>query len=161
VNPHFSIRCSRRQSLRSGLGGASPCGAGTFGAIGPPSLASRKRAAQQLRLDTALTPAFLSAASPACKRQLLLDCGWLNTLNYTKTGAGTACTTGAAGNCGLPDLPSGVNAVTGSVMRNSGLFPENFFRQQSAVCLRQLLTNNGHSNYHSMQLEGTIGRSRE
>jgi len=81
--------------------------------------------------------------------------GSINTLNYSKTAAGAACTTGSLGNCGLPDLPTGVNAVQGAAMRNSGLFPENFIVNNPQYSGVSYYTNLGHSNYHSLQVEGT------
>jgi len=78
-------------------------------------------------------------------------------VNYVKSGStalGT-CTTGLVGNCGLPDLPTGLNAVTGSVMRNSGLFPENFIVNNPQYAAVNYYNNLGHSNYHSLQVEGT------
>jgi len=79
----------------------------------------------------------------------------INTFNYVKAAPGASCTTGTAGNCGLPDLPTGVNAVTGAAMRFSGLFPENFIVNNPQYATVNYLTNLDHNNYHSLQLETT------
>jgi hypothetical protein len=127
--------------------GAPPTGAPAFGRIG---IDPGQTAAQQMR------------SSPNFQSNLALGnwaglAGTLNTLNYVKSGStalGT-CTNSNAGNCGLPDLPTGINAVTGAVMRNSGLFPENFIVNNPQYGAISYLTNQGHSNYHSVQVEGT------
>jgi hypothetical protein len=124
--------------------GVSACGAGPFGAIGT----GTNTAASQMR------------ASPTFQTNLALGnysalAGSINTLNYAKQFAGSACTTGAAGNCGLPDLPTGINAVSGAAMRFSGLFPENFIVNNPQYLGVNYLTNLDHNNYHSLQVETT------
>jgi hypothetical protein len=79
----------------------------------------------------------------------------INTLNYTKAAAGAACTTGTAGNCGLPDLPVGVAAVSGAAMRLNGIFPENFIVNNPQYGAVNYFTNLDHNNYHSLQVETT------
>ncbi len=79
----------------------------------------------------------------------------INTLNYVKAGPGTACTTGTVGNCGLPDLPVGVNAVTGAAMRLNGIFPENFIVNNPQYGTVNYFSNMDHNNYHSLQVETT------
>jgi hypothetical protein len=125
--------------------GAPPAGAPAFGRIG---IDPGQTAAQQLR------------SSPTFNSNLALGnysavAASINTLNYNKQAAGAACTTGAAGNCGLPDLPVGINAVTGAAMRFSGLFPENFIVNNPQYAGISYLTNLDHNNYHSLQIETT------
>jgi hypothetical protein len=43
--------------------------------------------------------------------------------------------------------------LSGSVLRNSGLFPENFFKTNPQVANAVLETNLGHANYHSLQAQ--------
>jgi hypothetical protein len=124
------------------------CGAGTFGAIGTTVGGVPQTAAQQMRSSTTFQSNLALGNYSAIASTL-------NTLNYIKAAPGAACTTGAAGNCGLPDLPTGTAAVTGAAMRFSGLFPENFFVNNPQYGSVNYLTNLDHSNYHSMQLEGT------
>jgi hypothetical protein len=66
----------------------------------------------------------------------------LNTLNYV-----------AAQNPGLPVVPIGVN---GSVLRYSGLFPENFIVNNPQFSGVQYNTNPGNSIYHSLQTSVTM-----
>jgi len=123
---------------------ATNCGTGTFGAIGT----GTNTAASQMRSSTTFQNNLALGNYSALA-------GSINTFNYVKLGAGAACTTGAAGNCGLPDLPSGVNAVSGAAMRNSGLFPENFIVNNPQYLNVNYLTNLDHNNYHSLQIETT------
>src|SRR6185369_11274187 len=55
-------------------------------------------------------------------------------------------------NANLPG-PAGSN---GRVVRNSGLFPENFFVSNPQFRSANYSTNFGHSNYHSVQAQLTI-----
>jgi hypothetical protein len=66
----------------------------------------------------------------------------LNTLNYV-----------AAQNPGLPVVPSG---ISGSVLRYSGLFPENFIVNNPQFNGVQYNTNVGNSIYHSLQTSLTL-----
>jgi hypothetical protein len=138
---------------------ALPTGQGTYTAIGQTNGAGvLMTAAMQMRASPTfaanLANGFYGRA-PVNNFETNGVAGTLNTLNYVKAGNGANCTTGAAGNCGLPDLPSGINAVSGSIMRNSGLFPENFIVNNPQYSTVTYYTNLGHSNYHSVQLEGT------
>jgi hypothetical protein len=135
----------------SALCTALPTGQGAFAAIGSVNSSGvLQTAAMQMRSN----PTFAGNLAQANFAGLA---GSINTLNYSKTAAGAACTTGSLGNCGLPDLPTGVNAVLGSAMRFSGLFPENFIvnNPQYSSNGTSYFTNLGHSNYHSLQVEGT------
>ena len=67
----------------------------------------------------------------------------LATLNYNGT---------YPGNQGLPFVPFSVN---GSVLRFNG-FPENFILTNPQFGSATLYTNAGHSNYHSLQVLGTL-----
>jgi hypothetical protein len=126
------------------------CGGGTFGAIGTTVGGVPQTAAQQMRSSTTFQGNLATGNYAALA-------GSVNTFNYVKTAPGSSCTTGAAGNCGLPDLPTGVNAVSGAAMRLSGLFPENFIvnNPQYANNGVNYLTNLDHNNYHSLQVETT------
>jgi hypothetical protein len=124
--------------------GVSACGAGPFGAIGT----GTNTAASQMRAN----PTFQANLAQGNYAGLAAS---INTLNYAKQAFGSSCTTGAAGNCGLPDLPTGVNAVSGAAMRFSGLFPENFIVNNPQYLGVNYLTNLDHNNYHSLQVETT------
>ena len=133
----------------SALCTALPTGQGPFAAIGTVNSSGvLQTAAMQMRSN----PTFAANLANGNFSGLA---GSINTLNYSKTAAGAACTTGSLGNCGLPDLPSGLNAVQGAAMRNSGLFPENFIVNNPQYSSVSYYTNLGHSNYHSLQVEGT------
>jgi hypothetical protein len=71
----------------------------------------------------------------------------LNTLQINCTNAGnstvTACTNGTA-------------TQLGSVLRNSGRFPENFIKANPQFNTAVLETNPGHSNYHSVQAQVSL-----
>jgi len=68
----------------------------------------------------------------------------LNTLNYVKS---------ATVNPGLPDIPAGVN---GQVLRNSGLFPENFIVTNPQFTAVNMVAAMGSNNYHSMEAQITL-----
>jgi hypothetical protein len=68
----------------------------------------------------------------------------LDTINYSKAGGQNAT---------LPDIPQGVN---GAVLRNSGMFPENFIRTNPQFGTATLQSNLGNANYHSMQAQLTL-----
>src|SRR5205823_13026924 len=74
----------------------------------------------------------------------------INTLDYTKSGCPAA---GAAGNCNLPDVNNSV--VRGAVMRING-FAENFISTNPQFTTANYLSNMGNTNYHSLQVEGTL-----
>jgi len=119
-----------------------------YGAIGTTTSGGPQTAAQQMRSSTTFQGNLAQANYAAIATTI-------NTLNYAKAASGTFCTTGAAGNCGLPDLPTGTAAVSGSAMRFSGLFPENFIVNNPQYLNVNYLTNLDHNNYHSLQLEST------
>jgi hypothetical protein len=48
------------------------------------------------------------------------------------------------------------SSLAGSVLRNSGLFPENFIRTNPQVANAVLETNHGYSTYHSLQTQFTL-----
>src|SRR5262249_27786478 len=56
------------------------------------------------------------------------------------------------------NLPSqtGIAGEQGRVLRNSGFFPENFFITNPQFSSANYVTNFGHSNYHSLQVETTL-----
>jgi hypothetical protein len=124
------------------------CGGGTFGAIGTTVGGVPQTAAQQMRSSTTFQGNLATGNYAGLA-------GSINTFNYVKSGFGAGCTNGAAGNCGLPDLPVAPNAVSGAAMRFSGLFPENFIVNNPQYAGVNYLTNLDHSNYHSLQLEST------
>ncbi len=68
----------------------------------------------------------------------------LNTLNYVKS---------ATVNTSLPDIPAGVN---GQVLRNSGLFPENFIVTNPQFTAVNMVAAMGSNNYHSMEAQVTM-----
>jgi hypothetical protein len=124
-------------------------GQGPFAAIGSVNSSGvLQTAAMQMRSNTQF-------ATNLAQGNFAGLAGTINTFNYAKTAPGAACTTGSLGNCGLPDLPTGLNAVQGAAMRFSGLFPENFIVNNPQYTTVNYLTNMGHSNYHSLQVEGT------
>jgi hypothetical protein len=127
----------------------NPCGTAPTGSpFGRIGVDAGQTAAQQMRSS----PTFNSNLALGNYSAIAAS---INTLNYNKQAAGAACTTGAAGNCGLPDLPVGINAVTGAAMRLNGLFPENFIVNNPQYAGISYLTNLDHNNYHSLQIEGT------
>jgi hypothetical protein len=132
------------------LTGNSPCGgpSNRYGAIGTTVLGVPQTAAQQMRLSPTFNSNLANGNFPAIA-------GSINTLNFVKPAPGAACTIGAAGNCGLPDLPIGVDAVSGAAMRFSGLFPENFISNNPQYNSVNYYTNLDHNNYHSLQVEAT------
>src|SRR5207247_7767461 len=67
----------------------------------------------------------------------------LSTLNYSTVNAG---------NQNLPFVPYG---VSGSVLRHNG-FPENFITTNPQFSSATYQTNGAHSNYHSLQVQGTL-----
>jgi hypothetical protein len=69
----------------------------------------------------------------------------LNTLNYVNTPT--------IPNPALPAVPAGVN---GSVLRNSGLFPENFIVANPQFGAINMLTTQSSNNYHSMEAQVTV-----
>ena len=69
----------------------------------------------------------------------------LNTLNYVNTPQ--------IPNPALPAVPAGVN---GSVLRNSGLFPENFIVANPQFGTINMLTTQYSNNYHSMETQVTV-----
>jgi hypothetical protein len=134
----------------------SPCGglATTYGAIGTTVAGVPQTSAQQLRLLPTLVAgtAFNSLLANGNYAPLA---GFINTLNYVKT-AGCSVALGDAGNCNVPDLPATAGQlVNGAAMRFNGLFPENFIVNNPQYSAVNYFTNLGHSNYHSMQVEGT------
>ena len=66
----------------------------------------------------------------------------LNTINYT-----------TALNPALPTVPSG---VFGSVLRSSGLFPENFVVANPQFANLFMMTTQGSNNYHSLETQVTM-----
>ena len=68
--------------------------------------------------------------------------GTLNTLNYQ-----------TSSNPGLPPVPENVQ---GAVLRNSGLFPENFIKVNPQFNNATWNSNSSHQNYHSLQIQGTL-----
>jgi len=68
--------------------------------------------------------------------------GTIETFNYSLSGS----------NVGLPALPTG---TVGSALRLNK-FPENFVNTNPQFGTMNLLTNNGHSNYHSFQGQVTM-----
>jgi hypothetical protein len=84
----------------------------------------------------------------------------LNTLAFTCPAGSTlpACTQ-------TDSLGRVLASLSGSVLRNSGQFPENFIRTNPQVANSVIETNHGYSNYHSLQaqfsLRPTAGLSTE
>ena len=70
----------------------------------------------------------------------------LASLNYSTSAATNP------GNESLPFVPFGVN---GSVLRRTG-FPENFILTNPQFSAATYQTNGAHSNYHSLQVQGTL-----
>lgn len=66
----------------------------------------------------------------------------LNTMNYS-----------TASNPTLPVIPAGVN---GAVMRNSGLFPENFIVANPQFSSVFLISDINSNNYHSLEIQVTL-----
>src|SRR5205823_11582208 len=107
-----SIRAGGESPLLDKMfAGINVCAAnctGTFGAVGTTVNGVPQTAALQMRSSTTFNTNLAQGNYSGLASSL-------NTLNYVKT---------ATANQTLPDLPTGVNAVTGAVMRFSGLFPE-------------------------------------
>src|SRR5204862_5097819 len=53
-------------------------------------------------------------------------------------------------------IPSSVAGLQGSVLRYSGLFPENFIATNPQFSAATLSNNMGHNNYHSVQVQYTL-----
>jgi len=58
-----------------------------------------------------------------------------------------------AGNSIVPACNNGTASSLGSVLRNSGKFPENFIKANPQFSTAVLESNLGHSNYHSLQTQ--------
>jgi hypothetical protein len=128
---------------------STACNGGqTYGAIGTTVNGVAQTAAYQLRSASAFrTNLSMGNWSGVA--------GSLNTLNYTQVGCPAA---GAAGNCGLPAVDPSV--TRGSVMRLSGLFPENFISTNPQFGTVNWFANMGNTNYHSVQVETTLRPTR-
>jgi hypothetical protein len=96
-----------------------------YGAIGTTVGGTPQTAAYQMRLN----PTFNDAIADGNYSAVM---GTLHNYNANLTG------------------PTGSQ---GRVMRNSGLFPENFFVTNPQFSAANYITNFGHSNYHSMQAQ--------
>ena len=117
--------------------GINVAGTSTFGPVGSPFNGVMQTAGMHLRAN-ANTQSNLANGNYAGVAATL------NTLNYIKS---------ATVNASLPDIPAGVN---GQILRNSGLFPENFIvtnPQFAAVNMIAAMTSN---NYHSMEAQVTL-----
>src|SRR6185436_9904691 len=57
---------------------------------------------------------------------------------------------------GLPTLPSTLGTVSGRLLRNSGLFPENFIATNPQFANAIIHTNANKSSYHSLQTQFTL-----
>jgi hypothetical protein len=125
------------QVLENMFNGINIVGTTAFGPVGTPLNGVMQTAGMHLRAS----PSFQTNLANGNYAGLAAT---LNTLNYVKT---------ATVNTNLPDIPAGVN---GQVLRNSGLFPENFIvtnPQFAAVNMIAAMTAN---NYHSMEAQVTL-----
>jgi hypothetical protein len=125
------------QVLEDMFRGINIVGTTAFGAVGSPHNGVMQTAGMHLRASST----FQSNLANGNYAGLAAS---LNTLNYVKS---------ATVNTNLPDIPAGVN---GQVLRNSGLFPENFIvtnPQFSAVNMVAAMTAN---NYHSLEAQVTL-----
>jgi hypothetical protein len=117
---------------------ASGCGnANNFGPVGTVKNGVLQTAALQMRSSST----FQSNLANGNYNGLAST---LNTLNYSKAGGQ---------NSSLPNVPS---TVRGSVLRHSGLFPENFISTNPQFNNVTMLTNYDSNNYHSLQTEITL-----
>jgi hypothetical protein len=117
---------------------ATGCGnANNFGAVGTVKNGVLQTAALQMRSSSTFQSNLANGNSNGLATTI-------NTLNYSKAGGQ---------NTGLPDVPS---TVRGSVMRHSGLFPENFIATNPQFNNVTMLTNTDYNNYHSGQVEATL-----
>jgi hypothetical protein len=122
---------------------ATGCGnANNFGAVGTVKNGVLQTAALQMRSSSTFQNNLANGNYNGLASTL-------NTLDYSKAGGQ---------NAGLPTVPGTVN---GSVLRNSGLFPENFIATNPQFNNVTMLTNYDSNNYHSFQTEFTLrDRSR-
>ena len=113
--------------------------AGTgFGAVGTVFNGVPQTGALQLRAATAS-----SLRNNLANGNYVALANTLSILNYSKAGGI---------NSNLPDIPVNVN---GAVLRYTG-FPENFIKTNPQFNNVTLQTNAGNTNYHSLQMQGTL-----
>jgi hypothetical protein len=131
------------QVLENMFKGINIAGAG-FGPVGSTFNGVLQTAGAQLRASTATSPNVTGSNL----QQNLANGNYdnvaaiINTMPYS-----------SASNPTLPVIPAGVN---GSVMRNSGLFPENFIVANPQFSSVFLISDINSNNYHSLETQITL-----
>jgi hypothetical protein len=120
--------------------GSCPAG-GSYGPIGSTVNGVFQSAAYQIRSGGLPASGTTSSLTSLAEAQYNTLAGTLETYNYPTSGS----------NASLPN-PTG---TVGAALRLNG-FPENFINTNPQFGTMNLLTNNGHSNYHSFQGQVTM-----